>query len=141
MKARRELLASAANELLDGLYSSSEATVIFQVQRGDVQQQTPDIVFDSKDEDEIVLSASYWMEEKGFDSGELDYELVDEEGNLLATFDLAWPDGVQTGLSEPLALLINEPPEILRKANAAGFKFFTDIKEFMEFVESTYLVA
>lgn len=141
MEERRELLAAAANELLDGLYSSHEATVIFQVQHDDVQQQTPDIVFDSQDEDEIVLSASYWMEENGFDSGELDYELVDEEGNLLATFDLAWPDGIQTGLSEPLALLINEPPEVLRKANAAGFKYFTDINEFIEFVESTYLAA
>lgn len=139
MEARRELLATAANELLNSLYSSNEATVIFHVQHDDDQGRALDLAADATDDEDVALSLSLWMEENGLDSGELDYEIVDNDGNLLTTLELAWPEGVQVGLSEPLALLINEQPEVLSKANAAGFKFFTDITEFKEFVESTYL--
>ena len=42
---------------------------------------------------------------------------------------LAWPEGLQTGLSKPVALLIDEPPEVLQLANARGFRYFTDLED------------
>ena len=43
----------------------------------------------------------------------LGFELADEgTGAQLAMLDLAWPEGLQPGLSTPVAVLLNEPPEV-----------------------------
>lgn len=47
-----------------------------------------------------------------------------------AVFDLAWPSGLQEGLSEPVAVLINEGADVLSVASRAGFRCFTGIDEF-----------
>ena len=52
---------------------------------------------------------------------------------------MAWPSGLQEAYSEPVALLINESPETLSLANSHGFRCFTDIEDFKEYVESTVL--
>ena len=72
--------------------------------------------------------------------GEFVYDLSDEStGVSLALLDLAWPDGLQPGLSKPVALLLNEPPETLEAANAAGYLFFTDVADFRRYVERDVL--
>jgi hypothetical protein len=56
------------------------------------------------------------------------YELSDDEmGEALAILDLAWPEGVQLELTEPIALLLNEPPDVGREAAARGFRYFTTV--------------
>ena len=67
--------------------------------------------------------------------GEMMYELTDEDsGEPLAVLDLAWPDGLQTGLSAPTAILIDEDAETETIVNAAGFRFFTDVAGFRQYV-------
>jgi hypothetical protein len=56
-------------------------------------------------------------------------------------FDLAWPDGLQAGLSEPVALLIDEPAETHDAANRAGFRFFTDVDTFRAYVRQEILAS
>ncbi len=56
-----------------------------------------------------------------------------------AIFDLAWPEGLGQGLSRPVALLLDEGPEIEEAANRAGFRFFTDIAEFRGYVRREIL--
>lgn len=54
-------------------------------------------------------------------------------------FDLAWPNGLQEGLSEPVALLLDEGKEAEKAANKAGFRYFTDEDEFLKYVKTTVL--
>ena len=49
------------------------------------------------------------MHEQGLYEGNANFELFNlDTGNVEAIIDLAWPSGIQNGLSEPVALLINE---------------------------------
>src|SRR5262249_35432373 len=62
-----------------------------------------------------------------------------KDGEALAIFDLAWPEGVQLELTEPIALLLNEPPSVERIAAANGFRFFTSTVALKEYVEREVL--
>jgi hypothetical protein len=55
-------------------------------------------------------------------------------GQQKAVFDLAWPAGLQEELSQPVAVLINESPEVLSLASSAGFRCFTGVDEFKNYV-------
>ena len=68
------------------------------------------------------------------------YELADtESGEAVAILDLAWPNGLQEGLSQPVALLIDEPIEVEEAVNRAGFTFFTSVKAFRGYVKREIL--
>ena len=70
------------------------------------------------------------------------HELADAEtGEPLAVLDLAWPDGLQEGLSRPVALLIDEGQETEEAANRAGYLFFTDAESFRAYVRKEILAA
>jgi hypothetical protein len=72
-----------------------------------------------------------WVETKGFAAGVLGCDLVDPEtGEQRAILDLAWPDGVQAELSEPVAVLLDESAELISLASAAGFRCFTSVAGF-----------
>ena len=68
------------------------------------------------------------------------YELLDTSNNQpTALLDLAWPNGMQEGYSEPVALLLNEGKETEQAANKAGFRFFTELEDFKEYVQRKIL--
>lgn len=68
------------------------------------------------------------------------YELADEETDeALAIFDLAWPDGVQLELTELVALLLNEPPDVQRVAAERGFRSFTTVEALKAYIETEVL--
>lgn len=128
---RRSLLAEAANEFLNSLYASDKV--------GDIKvtEHTVEKVIYSEEE-ELILEVALWMEEKGLDTGQINYEVVDEEGDELAVFDLSWPEGIQVGLSHPVALLIDQPDRVLEVANSKGYTYFTHVEDFKEHVERNY---
>ena len=65
----------------------------------------------------------------------MSFELTDaESGQQLAVLDLAWPDGLQVGLSQPVALLLDEGKETEEAANRAGYRYFTDVDAFRGYV-------
>ena len=67
----------------------------------------------------------------------MSYDFSNEEtGEQLAVFDLTWPKGIQEELSEPAAVLLNETAETISIANRAGFRCFTLVKEFKNYVKS-----
>ena len=49
------------------------------------------------------------------------------------------PSGVQLELTEPVALLLDEPPDVERVAAAHGFRFFTSVAALREYVEREVL--
>ena len=88
----------------------------------------------------MIEEANAWVVERGLPRGEIAYDLADEEsGETLAVFDLAWPDGLQEGFSQPVTLLLNEGRETEEAANRAGFHYFTDVGEFKEYVDREIL--
>ena len=57
-----------------------------------------------------------------------------DAGEQIAVFDLAWPDGVQTELSQPVAVLLDEGGETLSIAAKAGYRCFTRVRDFRQYV-------
>jgi hypothetical protein len=139
LEARRGLLAEAANrflgELLHGEVPEGEPQADV-TRTAAVHVAEPVLV----DEEEQILECMEWIVDRNLPEPEVEYELVDESsGEPLAVFDMAWPDGLQPGLSQPVAILLNEPREVEEAANRAGYRFFTAVEEFKEHVEKVIL--
>lgn len=49
------------------------------------------------------------------------------------------PDGVQEELSQPVAVLLGEGPEVLSIAGQAGFRYFTDESTFKSYIRNEIL--
>ena len=92
------------------------------------------------EEEEKLARANKWVVKQGLAEGELDYDLFDtESGQQLAVLDLAWPTGLQEGLTEPVALLIEEDSDVEELASQAGFRFFTSVASFRRYVKQEIL--
>lgn len=137
LEARRSLLAKAANSFLDGLRDGDgEISANEEFEIGDQP-----VAVAEDDEAKQLDEVDRWLAQLGLGSGEFGFELVNEEGELEATLDLAWPDGIQSGLSKPVALLLNEPREVEEAAGKSGFQFFTTVEDFRSYVENEVLAA
>lgn len=132
LQKRRELLAKGANEFLQSLYNDS----IPQANIENFADRLAPNVLDEEEENQLAEIAN-WMEENGLNSGERNY-VIDDNGNDVI-LDLAWPDGVQTGLSKPLALLLNESEDIYAAANRCGYTYLTNLQDFKEYVKANYM--
>ena len=142
LDARRRLLADAANEMLATL----RAGVIppAETPPSDMRQQEPAAAIDSGDvdpDDEAVTlaNANSFALRHGLPAGEAAYEIVAEDTGELITLDLAWPNGLQVGYSRPVALLIDEDIAVRLAAGDAGFKAFTTLSAFRQYVEQDIL--
>ena len=142
LAARRELLAQAANRLLDGLRDgpAPELPAAPSVLERPVAAIPGSVA--GEDEERLLHEVNAWVMEQGLPAGEALHELADAEtGEPRAVLDLAWPDGLQEGLSRPVALLIDEGQETEEAANRAGYLFFTDAESFRAYVRKEILAA
>ena len=81
------------------------------------------------------------MEEQSLPPGELSYDFADPAtSEQKAVFDLAWPQGIQEELSQPVAVLLNEGREVIAIASQAGYRCFVSTAEFKRYVETEILV-
>lgn len=141
---RQSLLAKAANDFLDGLLVSSHAEAFEAIQPAAPVEVVPVAAavggIDDEGEEATLLEVNIWVTEQGLPEGELLFEVVDaDSGSLVALLDLAWPEGIQTRFSQPVALLLNEDVKTLELASAAGFRCFTDVETFRSYVEKEIL--
>ena len=135
LDARRELLAAATNGMLDRFLSGSVETTADIPNIVDLDARRLPGGVESEEEERQLHACNTWVQKLGLPAGELTYELADaESGEALAVIDLAWPDGLQSGLSAPVALLIDEDAEIEQIVNGAGYRFFTDVGAFQRYV-------
>ena len=138
---RRKLLAKAANEFLDKLSTgtvppSSEVSILEQ------PTATPVRSISDGDEQRLLDETNAWVVAQGLPEGEFSLELVNEtNGQALGYLDLAWPNGLQEGWSQQVALLIDEEPETEEAANQAGYRFFTNVNAFRKYVEQEILAV
>jgi hypothetical protein len=140
--ARRELLAKAANEFLNSLFAGSVPET--EVVPSAFEQPIVDIPggFASEEEERIIKEFNEWIIELGLPSGEMLYELSDStSGEPLAILDIAWPNGLQEGYSQPVALLIDEERETEEVVSSTGFRIFRDTANFKDYVLRDIVVA
>jgi hypothetical protein len=137
---RKRLLAEAANHFLDELgHGLMPADAEGAPTRIDQEAPIPGGI-ETAEEEARLKALNEWVTTAGLPAGELSYELVDTAtGRPVAILDLAWPSGLQVGLSEPVAVLVDEGQDLLRLANARGFRYFTDIDRFKAYVEREVL--
>lgn len=140
LAARRELLARAANDLLTGLHKGvvAEPKVVISVLERVVTTVPGGIT--GEEEEQLLREVSAWVLKRGLPEGELAWEITDPKtGDAAAVLDLAWPDGLQEGLSQPVALLVDEDAATEEAANRAGFRYFTNIEAFQDYVRHEIL--
>jgi hypothetical protein len=142
LAARRELLAKAANTLLETLATEG----IEQAADITAALATRDAVniggFADADEERQIIEINDWVAERGLARGVSLYELSDTStGALLGILDLAWPSGVQAGLTEPVAVLLDEDDEMEEACRQAGYRIFTTSGKFKRYVERRVLAA
>ena len=132
LQKRRELLAKGANEFLQSLYNDSVPSANIE---NFTDRLAPNVI--DEEEENLLVEMAHWMEENGLNSGERNY-VIEDNGNEVI-LDLAWPDGVQTGLSKPLALLLNESEDVYAAANRCGYTYLTNLDDFKEYVKANYM--
>jgi hypothetical protein len=141
LQARRELLAAETNQRLaellhgdlrwmEGVAKAAEAVPTVSVAGG--------IAVEAEEEELEALND--WVEGQGLPRGVLAFDFADEaSGRQQAVFDLAWPNGIQEELTQPVAVLLNESPETLALASRAGFRCFTTGQDFKDYVQKEIL--
>ncbi len=139
LEARKELLAAEVNrrmeELLHGdtkwLAGPAAPTLAPIVVLGGIT---------SEDEEQQLEGLNAWMEKRGLPRGTVAFDFSDPEtGQQRAVFDLAWPNGIQEELSQPVALLLNEGSDVLAIASQAGYRCFLSSEELRRYVQSEIL--
>lgn len=141
LQARRELLAAETNkrlsELLHGDLRWMEGAV-------KAVETTPEGTLTAETlggaEEQELEAVNDWVEEKGLPRGVLAFDFADEtSGEQQAVFDLAWPNGIQEKLSQPVAVLLNESKETMALASRAGFRCFTKTQDLKDYVQKEIL--
>lgn len=135
LAARRELLAKAANDFLDSMLAGAvpEAPVTTSILER-IEAAIPGGI-DGEEEERLLRETNEWVTQQGLPEGEHMYELSDQvTGVALAVLDLAWPNGLQEGYSQPVALLIDEGSEMEEIVNRAGYLYFTNLDAFRAYV-------
>ena len=139
LEARKSLLATEVNKRMEELL------------HGDTQwlegasASPPETVtipggITSEEEEHQLEEFNDWIDSKGLPRGEISFDHADlETGQQLAVFDLAWPNGIQEELSQPVALLIDESSEILTIASQSGYRCFTSTQSLQRYVEAEIL--
>lgn len=147
LEARKILLAKEANRRLAKLLHVDEQQFVDAyvgiTSKREMEEQ-PVTIGDVADDIEMktLSDLNDWAKAQGFAAGELSHEYSDpDSGEQLAVFDLVWPDGLQQGLTQPVAVLLNEDAEVIGLANTAGFRCFTSPDAFKNYVNSELLAV
>ena len=135
LEARKELLAKAANACLTSLLHDAASWL----EEGRSARLTDLPLLggiNSEEEARALQALNAWVTDQGFAAGELQWDFVDQAtGEQRAVLDLAWPQGVQSELSEPVCVLLDETAELISLASSAGFRCFTSAEAFRSYVE------
>ena len=141
LEARKELLAAELNHRMEDLLHGDTHWLA----GAPAPAQRPSVVVGgiSSAEEEAELEAlNEWVESQGLPRGALAYDFADpQSGEQMAVFDLAWPNGLQEELSQPVAVLLNEDTATVTLASQAGFRCFTNADAFRRYVETEVLAG
>jgi hypothetical protein len=141
LDARRELLAAETNRRLAELLHGDLQWLESGTKPAASAPVAPIISgITSEAEEEALTALNDWVEAQGLPRGMLAFDFADAvSGEQKAVFDLAWPHGIQSELSQPAAVLLNENTETVALASRAGFRCFTTVLEFQDYVRQEIL--
>ena len=144
LQARRVLLATETNRrLAELLHDDDRWLKELSTVDVDATSVVPAEVaggITSEEEEQVLETLNAWVAEQGLPRGILSYDFADTEtGEQKAVFDLAWPNGIQQELSQPVAVLLNEDAEVIVLASSAGYRCFTSPMNFRQYVENEVL--
>lgn len=125
---RRELLAEKANAILSALYEGKNLGELPAAPK----QPGSASVFDH--DDEALSGLTDWLAERGYERGVANFGACGTSKTVIV--DLAWPDGLQTGLGEPVALMVDSGPEERSFVTRLGYRVFETPEDLMAFVET-----
>ena len=140
LEARKELLAEEANRCFANLLHGDSRWL--SAAETQIEEPAPTVLggIDSEAEEAELESINDWLADHDLPRGHLAFDHADPAtGAQTAVFDLAWPSGLQPGLTGPIAVLLNEPAEVLEIASAAGYRCFTSGTAFRAYVEGEIL--
>lgn len=140
LKARRALLAAAANELLGTLRAGRSSPDSRFAGLPGISQETPERTDDPQsvgDEDDADIVAVLALAARlRIAAPDAHYEICDDEtGEVLAVADIAWPQGIQPGRAQPVALLLEPDPVAEEHLGERGYRFFTSKKKLVWHLE------
>ena len=145
LEERQRLLAGTANALLEELLhdaSTAERAGSPSID-SPIRIRQPATIpggIEDAEEEEVLKALNVWVRSQGLPEGRMEYELAHaDSGEPLAILDLAWPNGLQEGYSNPVALLLGEEQETLQIANDHGFRHFTNAEAFKRYAETEVL--
>jgi hypothetical protein len=116
---RRRLLAGATNDLL--------AELLAGYGRMASEQSPPVAVTPIYEHDDRLTSLVELTKELGLAQPKLDHEIVDDASReILAIADAVWPDGLQTGLTQPLAFLLEPDEQMEARLGELGYRFYAE---------------
>ena len=131
LEARKDLLAAEVNRQLQTLLHGNTRWIEGLSRPVSVTETIIYGGFSSEEEQQEIEILNDWVEGLGLPRGEMAFELLDPEtDHPTAILDLAWPTGVQQELSQPVAVLLNEPAELLAIASQVGYRCFTQVETF-----------
>lgn len=139
LEARKALLATEANKRFAELLHGETRWI------GDAAPMPSPTVttaggVTSEAEELEIEALNDWAEAQGLPRGQVSFDHADPvTGAQIAVLDLVWPDGLQPGLTGSVAVLLNETPDVLSLASAAGFRCFTSAADFKAYVTADIL--
>lgn len=107
LSARRDMLADAANRFLYSLRHGSQllSPPVSGMPQADQGTDVVEVFGDQESDDIGELKAIAVNHQIALP--ETHYQICDENGEVLAIADLAWPQGIQPGRTPPIALLLD----------------------------------
>jgi hypothetical protein len=124
LEARRELLASAANDFLSELRTGVTAATAVRLDRIDVV----DVPEEPDGRAENIAALVEELRALGCAEPALDFEIVDPvSGRVLAMSEACWPDGLQTGQGNPVVLELDSVESDINGLAKLGYTVFTSV--------------
>jgi hypothetical protein len=141
LEERRKLLATETNRCMEDLLHGDVRWLAWAAKPAEAPVVLVGGITSEAEEEELEV-LNDWVEAQGLPRGVLAFDFADQvSGEQKAVFDLAWPNGIQEELSQPVAVLLNENSETLALASRAGFRCFTAAQDFKDYVEKEILAG
>ena len=140
LEARKSLLAAETNRRFADLLHDDPAWLAAPAPEQAEPAPAPPGGISSEAEERELTALNEWLAAQNLSRGQLAFDHADAAtGAQQAVFDLAWPEGLQPGLTGPVAVLLNETAEVLAIASEAGYRCFTSGAAFRSYVETEIL--
>jgi hypothetical protein len=140
LNERKKLLAEEVNFRMTTLLHGDNRFISGSAPVQSSAIEIPGGIGSQEEEEQLLEEVNAWVTEQNLPKGILTYELVDEEtGEQKAILDLAWPQGIQVELSQPVALLLGKSSETIALISQEGYKCFTKTEALIHYISTEIL--